>query len=85
METAQDIVEELRGARPAQATPPAAKPAALDDPLLDALGHDPVTLDALMARTGASAAELTVRLLELELDGHVARLPGGLYQRRYVG
>ena len=27
------------------------------DPLLQALGHDPVTLDALMARTGASAAD----------------------------
>jgi DNA processing protein len=44
-----------------------------------------VTLDALMARTGAGAAELTVRLLELELDGSVARLPGGLYQRRHAG
>ena len=44
-----------------------------------------MTLDALMARTGASAAELTVRLLDLELEGSVARLPGGLYQRRYAG
>lgn len=85
VETAQDIVEELRGARPAQPAQSSAEPGAADDPLLDALGHDPVTLDTLMARTGASAAELTVRLLELELDGRVARLPGGLYQRRYVG
>ena len=85
VETAQDIVEELRSARPARSAPPAAEPGSADDPLLDALGHDPVTLDALMARTGASAAELTVRLLELELDGRVARLPGGLYQRRYAG
>jgi DNA processing protein len=85
VETAQDIVEELRGVRSMPARPPAAEPAPADDPLLDALGHDPVTLDALMARTGASAAELTVRLLELELDGQVARLPGGLYQRRYTG
>ena len=55
------------------------------DALLDALGHDPTTLDALLARTGASAAELNVRLLELELEGRVARLPGGLYQRRGSG
>ena len=53
-----------------------------DGALLAALGHDPVTLDALLARTGASAAALNARLLELELDGRVARLPGGLYQRR---
>jgi DNA processing protein len=49
--------------------------------LLAALGHDPVTLDALLARTGDSAALLSARLLELELEGRVARLPGGLYQR----
>jgi len=43
--------------------------------------YDPVTLDALVARTGWSAAELNVRLLDLELDGQVARLPGQLFQR----
>jgi DNA processing protein len=41
-----------------------------------------VTLDALMARTGSPASALTARLLQLELDGLVARLPGGLYQQR---
>jgi DNA processing protein len=51
--------------------------------LLEALGQDPVTLDALMARTGWPASELAGKLLELELDGHVARMPGGLYQRRH--
>ncbi|RZI77614.1 MAG: DNA-protecting protein DprA, partial [Variovorax sp.] len=53
----------------------------VDTPLLQALGHDPASLEALVARTGWSAAELQVQLLELELDGHVARLPGGLFQR----
>jgi DNA processing protein len=86
VETAEDIVEELRGQRSLSLI------TALDDetveltgdpvdPLLAALGHDPVTLDALLARTGESAALLSARLLELELDGRVARLPGGLYQR----
>ena len=55
------------------------------DPLLAALGEDPVTLDALLARTGESVATLSARLLELELAGQVARLPGGLYQRRHSG
>jgi DNA processing protein len=51
------------------------------NPLLDAMGFDPVGLDALLARTGLDAATLQARLLELELDGAVARLPGGLFQR----
>ncbi|MBS0507909.1 MAG: SDR family NAD(P)-dependent oxidoreductase, partial [Proteobacteria bacterium] len=37
---------------------------------------DEATMDALVARTGLDAATLQVRLLELELDGLVARLPG---------
>jgi DNA processing protein len=49
--------------------------------LLQALGHDPVSLDALVARTGIDAAGLQVQLLELELNGDVSRLPGGLFQR----
>ena len=52
------------------------------DPILMALGHDPVTLDQLVARTGWSASALGAHLLELELDDAVCRLPGGLYQRR---
>jgi DNA processing protein len=50
--------------------------------LLEALGHDPVTLDEMISRTGWPAHELAARLLDLELAGQVARLPGGLYQRR---
>lgn len=84
VESAAEIVADLRQ-RPA-AAPPSPVVDAQDgpaDPLLDALGHDPVTLDALMARTGQGAAELQARLLEMELDGRVARLPGGLFQRRH--
>ena len=49
--------------------------------VLDAMGYDPVGLDALIDRTGCSAPELNVRLLDLELNGQVARLPGQLFQR----
>jgi DNA processing protein len=52
-----------------------------EEPLLARMGLRPVGLDALVARTGISAALLQVRLLELELDNQVARLPGGLFQR----
>lgn len=57
---------------------PGAMPA---HPILRALGYDPVGLDALSARTGLDAATLQAQLLELELDGLVAALPGGLFQR----
>jgi len=59
-----------------------ADPGGADDPVLAAMGHDPVSQDALSARTGLGPAELGARLLELELDGRVARLPGQLFQRR---
>ncbi len=52
-----------------------------DDPVLGALGFDPTGLDALQARTGLATATLQARLMELEIHGQVARLPGGLFQR----
>lgn len=71
-------------APPAPPTPArAAKPPT--DPVLAALGHDPATLDTLIDRCGWPAHRLSAHLLTLELDGQVARLPGGLYQRRQVG
>ena len=85
VESGADILEELQpgafGAAHMQAGSDAGAQRAVD-PVLEALGHDPVTLDALCARTGWSAQGLNARLLELELEDRVARLPGGLYQRR---
>ncbi|MGH8795806.1 MAG: DNA-processing protein DprA, partial [Caldimonas sp.] len=82
VERAEDILEELRlPARAMQSVEAPEAGQAKEDPLLAALGFDPVTLDALVARTGWSAAELNVRLLDLELDGRVTRLPGQLFQR----
>jgi DNA processing protein len=85
VESVSDILEELPplGA-PAAAAAPAGNghpAAATEDPLLEALGFDPVSLDALSARTGWSAAALQAKMLELELEGHISRLPGGLFQR----
>jgi DNA processing protein len=83
VETAQDVLEELRAPSGAAGGGNVATPMARsrEDELLSALGFDPVTLDALVARTGMAPAILQARLLELELTGHVARLPGGLFQR----
>jgi DNA processing protein len=85
VESAQDVLEELRPgvamAAARQVAPAPAAPSGAQGELLQALGFDPVSLDALVARTGTSTAELQALLLELELAGHVARLAGGLFQR----
>lgn len=63
-------------------SPPEA--AALDDDatrLLASIGHDPVDIDTIATRSGLTLAALYAILLPLELDGHVARLPGGRFQR----
>ena len=49
--------------------------------LLDAMGYDPVLLDALVASTALSPGALSSMLLMLELEGEVAALPGNRYQR----
>ncbi|MBG6076818.1 DNA-processing protein DprA [Polaromonas sp. CG_9.11] len=97
VEVAQDVLEELRLAPGASGAAPAALQAppegdeadeaagTRDDPLLAALGFDAVSLDALQARTGLDTAHLQAGLLELELDGQVVRLPGGLFQRMAAG
>jgi DNA processing protein len=49
--------------------------------LLRALGFDPSSLDELQARTGLETAALQVQLLGLEMDGELARHPGGKFVR----
>ncbi len=75
-----DVLAELRPMT-APRRAPSATAAEPDDPLLAAMGYDPIGLDALSARTGDDAATLSARLLEFELGGRVARLPGQLFQR----
>ena len=83
VETIQDVLEELQLPAPAVVARPTAAVEApqSDEPLLSAMGWDPIGLDALIARTGMDAAALQVALLEYELAGRVARLPGGSFQR----
>lgn len=91
VEVAQDVLEELNlsdghikpfsaGSQTDQDDEKADEVCA-DSPLMRALGFDAVSLDALQARTGLDTARLQAQLLELELSGLVARLPGGLFQR----
>jgi DNA processing protein len=82
VETAQDVLDELK--IPGLAAVPA-PPAAGEEPprsaLIEALGGDPCDLDTLIARTRIGPDALSAALVELELEGHVAALPGGKWQR----
>lgn len=83
VESAQDVLEDLRLAPAAadlvEESP--SSPTADPEGLLKAMGFDPVSLDALQARTGLDTATLQAKLFELEMQGEVGRLPGGLLQR----
>ncbi|OYY61333.1 MAG: hypothetical protein B7Y51_10325, partial [Burkholderiales bacterium 28-67-8] len=82
--TAQDVLDEFDLEPLTRTQSPSASPssqAADRDPLLDAMGHELVSMDALVARTGWSTQAINVRLLDLELSGRVVRRPGQLFQR----
>ena len=53
----------------------------LEQSVLDAVGHDPVTLDQLVEYTGMTANRLASTLVALEIEGWVETLPGSRYAR----
>ena len=82
-ESAQDILEEFNlstGAIPPPAAATTADPQA--QALLDDLGFDPCDIDTLCARCGLTSDIVASLLTRLEIEGLVAALPGGLYQRK---
>jgi DNA processing protein len=96
VETAEEVIEELRGVGgllaeglrrrlDAPATPVRVSDTQQRDPdyqrLLAALDAEPAALDELVGRTGLPAASLSSMLLVLELDGAVAA-ENGRYARR---
>jgi DNA processing protein len=85
VESAQDILEELRWEAIPAANATDDQAAAAEGPddehVLALLGQTPCALDTLSVRSGLTPAELLAMLLPMELAGRVAQLPGGLYQR----
>ena len=83
VQSAEDVLEELRwhSSLPASKNEAPLPFSTSEAPLLAHLTADPCTLDELAARSGLGAAELLPRLLELELAGSIAALPGGRYQK----
>ena len=78
VESAADILDEL--AWPQRLEQPT-WPEQAADPVLDALDGAPATLDTLAQTTGLTLDALSAKLLTLELDGRIASLPGGRYQK----
>jgi DNA processing protein len=82
VESAADLLDELRVAPLAGFALPAGPEYDGEHlPLLLALGHGPVNAETLAALTDIDPGFLAGQLLALELEGHVERLPGGLFQR----
>jgi DNA processing protein len=81
VETAQDVLDELRGTPRIDARACAPTKHAAPTPLLAAMGYDPVTIDVLIERVRAPADTIAAELVVLELDGRVSSLPGGRWQR----
>jgi DNA processing protein len=78
VDSAEDVLAEL-GSWQYASTLPSAPDGSKG--LLEHMGYDPVDIDSLCARAGRPAERITAELLQLELDGLVATLPGGRYQR----
>lgn len=79
VENAQDVLEEIGVA--VATRPPRSNASAADHVLLERIGFDPCDIDTLIARSGLTTETVSAMLLQLELEGKIASLPGGLYQR----
>ena len=88
VETADDIVAELAplvghmlqisSESSTSEQSPVAKDALYAD-ILDALGHDPASIDELASRSGLTIDKVSSMLLILELEGKIEKLSGGRY------
>lgn len=80
VESAEDILNELQWASP---PPREESPPTEADPILAALGGEVRHLDELVVLLRLPTEHILARLLELELAGEVANLPGSRYQRLF--
>lgn len=70
---------DLRSGIQQQTLPLAIQPP-IDHPLLHIIAQNqPIQINDLTRRAGLSLSEVSAQLFDLELDGHIRALPGGLY------
>ncbi|MBL3590332.1 MAG: DNA-protecting protein DprA [gamma proteobacterium endosymbiont of Lamellibrachia anaximandri] len=91
VETGQDIVDELSSLLGTMEIPAPAHTLESENPgfqldpdyrkLLDSMGYDPISADALITSTGLTPEAVSSMLLLLELEEYVSSAPGGYYCR----
>jgi DNA processing protein len=80
VESVEDILAEIGWlAQPANLAP--APDLGEEDPLLEAIGFAPVSMDRIAQLTGMRASSLAAGLSRLEIEGRIAAVAGGLFQR----
>lgn len=79
----QDITDELKIAPASKRAPieTNADAASAEHPILKLMGFDPITLENLVSLTDLTVSEVSSMLMLLELEGSVASLAGGKYQK----
>ena len=80
VESAADVLEELGAEKPIMSGS-IPKQSGVDNELLLHMGYDICTLDALVSRSRLTVDAVSAMLLNLELEGKIASLPGGRFQR----
>lgn len=84
VESAHDVLEELGlPGLVAESNTTKSMVHASANMLLDHLGFDPCDIDTLATRSGLGTAAIASMLTQLEIEGLVAALPGGRYQRAH--
>lgn len=80
VETASDVLEEIQSVVPncAEACHDTSRS---EGGLLPHMGYDPCDIGTLADRSGLTADTVSAMLLQLELEGKIGSLPGGLFQR----
>ena len=77
----QEEVVENKEYRPSETPLPPATASNDAAALLEKMGYVPIHPDTLAEQLDKNAADIYAALLELELGGLVAAMPGGRYQR----
>jgi DNA processing protein len=81
VESAEDVLIEFGLMSADCAGRAAEEETAANDPVLEASGYAPMSIDELAMHTGLGAATLAARLTKLELQGRIEVLPGGRFRR----
>ncbi|MDH4191572.1 MAG: DNA-processing protein DprA, partial [Betaproteobacteria bacterium] len=80
VESAEDILAELPGVPEKMKSlqlPAVEQGGTSAEPVLDLMGFDPIDIDTLSHRAGLSTEKISGKLLQLELEGLIGKLPGG--------